>query len=334
MVAVQALSRMQMLPWRRRSGKNAAAWRRDRQRIGNWGWRDNIVGLGVGVKQVDGKRTKGPECVTLFVRQKFPASRLSTRERIPEWLELDCGDGRVLTDVIPIGSRPVAHATRIRPVRPGAEIGHSRGGRGTLGPIVRRVGRNEKLALSCSHVLALSGRLFEGILDIEQPVTDGSDNTDDLVGKLLDGFSVLRSGPSATNRDDVAMATLTVTAAPALLATGVAPLTASSLSRFPVGTRTRLQGAVTQDAPGRVLAHGATFTIGEMPFVNGEVPFTGLIAYETRCARGDSGAAVMQDGTREVLGLHTAGIAEERFGLFQPIGPILQRLGLELVVPD
>jgi hypothetical protein len=33
-----------------------------------------------------------------------------------------------------------------------------------------------------------------------------------------------------------------------------------------------------------------------------------------------------------VLGLHTAGIAEERFGLFQPIGPILARLGLELVV--
>jgi hypothetical protein len=331
-VAVNALSRMQVLPWRRRSGKNASAMRRDRKRTSGWGWRDNIIGVGVGVKQTGGKRTKDADCVTLFVRQKLPPSRLRRSELVPEWLELESGHGRVLTDLIALGSRPVAHAARVRPLQPGAEIGHSRGGRGTLGPIVRRIGRNEKLALSCSHVLALSGRLFDGIVDIEQPVTDGSDNTNDLVGRVLDGFSVLKSGSSASNRDDVAIAKLSVTADPALLTTGTTPLTASTLSRFPVGTRTRLQGVVTTDAPGRVLAHGATFTIGEMPFVNGEVPFTGLIAYETRCARGDSGAAVMQDGTQEVLGLHTAGIAEERFGLFQPIGPILARLGLELVV--
>jgi hypothetical protein len=331
-VVVNALSRMQVLPWRRRSGKNAAAVRRDRKRTSGWGWRTNIVGVGVGSKRAEGKRTKGPECVTLFVRRKLPESRLLEHERIPQWLELDSGPGRVLTDVIPLGSRPVAHAGRVRPLQPGAEIGHSRGGRGTLGPIVRRIGRNERLALSCSHVLALSGRLFEGILDIEQPVMDGSDNTNDLVGTLVEGFSVLRGGTSAINSHDVAMATLTATADPAVLATGVTPLTASPLSRFTVGTRTRLQGAVTPDALGRVLAHGATFTIGEMPFVNGVVPFTGLIAYETRCARGDSGAAVMQDGTQELLGLHTAGISEERFGLFQPIGPILERLGLELIV--
>lgn len=328
-----ALSRMQVLPWRPRSGKNAAAMRRDRKHTRGWGWRENIVGLGVGVKRTGGKQVKGQECVTLFVRRKLPKSRLLEHEHIPEWLQLESGRGGVLTDVIPLGSRPVAHADRIRPLQPGVEIGHSRGGRGTLGPIVRRIGRDEKLALSCSHVLALAGRLFDGILDIEQPVTDGSDNTNDLVGTLLDGFSVLKSGPSASNRDDVAIATLTAAADSLLLVTGQAPLTASTLTHFPVGTRTRLHGAVTENAPGRVLAHGATFTIGEMPFVNGEVPFTGLIAYETRCARGDSGAAVMEDGTQEVLGIHTAGIAEERFGLFQPIGPIFERLGLELVVP-
>ncbi len=328
-----ALSRIQVLAARRHSGKNAAAMRRDRRRTKGWGWRGNIVGLGVGVKLTGGKQVKGQGCVTLFVRQKLPKSRLLENEQIPEWLQLESGWGSVLTDVVPLGGRPVAHAGRVRPLQPGIEIGHSRGGRGTLGPLVRRIGRDEKLALSCSHVLALAGRLFDGILDIEQPVTDGQDNTNDLVGSLLDGFSVLKSGPSARNRDDVAIATLTTAADSLLLATGRAPLTASTLTRFPVGTRTRLHGAVTEDAPGRVLAHGATFTIGEMPFVNGEVPFTGLIAYETRCARGDSGAAVMEDGTQEVLGIHTAGIAEERFGLFQPIGPILTRLGLELVIP-
>lgn len=329
--AVNTLSRMQILPWRQRPGKASAAVRRDRRRTRDWGWRNNIVGLGVGIKRAGGRQLKGRHCVTLFVRQKLPLSRLGEHEQIPEWLELDSGRGGVLTDVIPLGSRPVAQGARIRPLQPGVEIGHSRGGRGTLGPIVRRIGRDEKLALSCSHVLALSGRLFDGIRDIEQPVTDGTDNTDDLVALLLEGYSVLRSGPSASNRDDIALAALTAAADSRLLATGVAPLTASPLTRFPVGTRTRLHGAVTDNAPGRVLAHGATFTIGEMPFVNGDVPFTGLIAYETRCARGDSGAAVLEDGTQTVLGIHTAGIAEERFGLFQPIAPTLERFGLELV---
>jgi hypothetical protein len=95
--------------------------------------------------------------------------------------------------------------------------------------------------------------------------------------------------------------------------------------------RTVLNGLTTADAHGHVIAHEAMFTIGEMPFVNGEVPFTGLVAYHTRCGRGDSGAAVMEEGGSQVLGIHTAGIADESFGLFQPIGPILARLKLELV---
>jgi hypothetical protein len=183
-------------------------------------------------------------------------------------------------------------------------------------------------------VLARSGRLADGHVDIEQPVTDGSDDTDDAIGALIDnGFSTLKSGPTARNSADVAIARLSANASSALLATGQVPLRASVLkaAQFTRGMRTLMSGIATEAAHGRVIGHEAVFTVDQMPFVNGVVPFEGLVAYETRCARGDSGAAVMKDGEPEVLGIHTAGVSAERFGLFQPIGPILDRLGLELV---
>jgi hypothetical protein len=67
--------------------------------------------------------------------------------------------------------------------------------------------------------------------------------------------------------------------------------------------------------------------------VNGHVEFSGLVAYETRSAKGDSGGPVMSRQPGEegvVLGLHTAGRSDGKLGLFQPIGPIMKRFNLVL----
>jgi hypothetical protein len=332
-LVVRALSRLHLYGVRR-GRRRPAAERRDRRRSAGWGWSDNIVGLAVSTKRTRELGYGREPCVTVFVRHKLPKRRLPAVALIPEQLTLESAGVSVLTDVVVLRSRPVAHGPRVRPLQPGAEVGNVRGGVGTLGLIVRRRGTAETLALSCSHVLARSGRLADGETGIEQPVVDDDDQPDEVVGALVDhGFSTLRSGSTARNDADVAIATLTAGASPALLATGQTPLRASVLraDQFTRGMRTVMSGIVTQSAHGRVIGHEAVFTIDQMPFVNGVVPFSGLVAYETRCARGDSGAAVMKDGEPEVLGIHTAGVSEDRFGLFQPIGPILDRFGLELV---
>jgi hypothetical protein len=324
--AVRALTRFH---YSHRRGRWTRAAARDRRASASWGWHENVVGIGVSLKREDGKRRAGATCVTFFVLRKEPKYRLLRRERIPGCLEFDSVDGGILTDVVEVPGRMVAHAPHVRPIRPGAEVGHVRGGRGTLGPIVVQGAGTRPLALSCSHVIARSGRIEEFGKQIEQPV---GDNAGDVVGSLVD-FTVLRSRTLTTA--DVAFAALSVEANASVLGLGVAPGSASDnqAKDFPVGMKTVLFGSVTNGVRGEVDVFEATFDIAEMPFVTGPVHFSGLVAYKTRCAKGDSGGLVMsgEPGNKAlVLGMHTAGRTDGRLGLFQPIGPILSRFDLRL----
>lgn len=328
--AVRALTRFHYAGAERRTFTRDAA--RDRRASASWGWHENVVGIGVGWKRVDGARITDAFCVTFFVLRKEPVRRLLRRQRIPSRLAFESAEANVMTDVVEVPGRCVAHAgTRVRPVRPGAEIGHSRGGRGTLGLIVRRIGTQAPLALSCSHVIARSGALADFGRSIEQPVGDlGAE----IVGVLTDDVTILRSGTLATA--DVALARLTVDAKSGVVGSMVIPRTVSTkpAGEFAVGTRTRLFGAVTPDATGRIAAVQSTWDIAEMPFVNGHVEFSDLVAYETRSAKGDSGGLVMSGEPGEesvVFGIHTAGREDGKLGLFQPIGPLMKRFNLELV---
>jgi hypothetical protein len=313
---------------RRRKWKRPAV--RDRRASASWGWHEKVGGLGVSLKRASGKRSGDDLCVTFYVLRKEPKRRLLVRERIPECLELETVEAGVLTDVVEVPGRMVAHASRLRPIQPGAEAGHVRGGRGTLGPLVLQAGSGLPVALSCSHVLARSGRIEDMGRQIEQPV---GDTPGDVVGSLLD-FSVLRSNTMTTT--DVAIARLSVPADPAIAGSGVVPTAASERQAkdFRVGDKTLLFGAVTNNARGEIEAFESTFDIDEMPFVVGPVHFSGLVAYSTRCAKGDSGAPVMSGEPGQaglVLGIHTAGRSDGRLGLFQPIGPILSKFGLRLL---
>jgi hypothetical protein len=325
--AVRALTRFHCAgAWRRRFTRDAA---RDRRASASWGWHENVVGMGVSWKREGGRRNTDALCVTFFVLRKEPKRRLLLRERIPEHLDFESVDGNLATDIVEVPGRPVAHAIKVRPIKPRCEVGHSRGGRGTLGPVVRRIGSTKPLALSCSHVIARSGVLEDFGKRIEQPV---SEEVTDVVGNLIE-FSILRSGTLVTS--DVALATLSVDADPTVLGSTIVPDAASILAAkdFEIGARTVLFGQVTDGARGEVEAFEATWDIDEMPFVNGPVEFSGLVAYSTRSAKGDSGGLVMSGEPGEeslILGLHTAGRSDGRMGLFQPIGPIMSRLDLEL----
>lgn len=324
--AVRALTRFHYSHRRRKWGRPAA---RDRRASGSWGWHENVVGIGVSLKREDGKRRSNAPCVTFFVLRKEPKYRLLRRQRIPECLEFDSVEAGILTDVVEVPGHMVAHAGRVRPVRPGCEVGHMRGGSGTLGPLVVQGSGTKPLALSCSHVIARSGTIEDFGKQIEQPV---GENPGDVVGSLID-FTVLRAGTLVTA--DVAFASLTVDADPSIIGLNVAPDSASDKKAkdFPVGMKTVLFGSVSNGVRGEVDAFEATFEI-DMPFVvNRRVSFSGLVAYKTRCAQGDSGGLVMSGDPAQnslVLGIHTAGRSDGRVGLFQPIGPILSRFNLRL----
>jgi hypothetical protein len=195
--------------------------------------------------------------------------------------------------------------------------------------IVRKAGSPTPLALSCAHVLARSGALADFGRDVEQPTGD----LGEVIGNLTDDVTTIRSGTLVTA--DVALARLSVGASPGVLGFDVVPTGVSdkTAEQFSVGTKTTLFGATTPQAMGQVVAFASTFDIAEMPFVNGHVEFSGLVAYETRSAKGDSGGPVMSRQPGEegvVLGLHTAGRSDGKLGLFQPIGPIMKRFNLVL----
>ncbi|HET7217930.1 MAG TPA: hypothetical protein VFJ02_07770 [Vicinamibacterales bacterium] len=326
--AVKALTRFHYAGAERRTFSRAAA--SDRKRSGSWGWHENVVGIGVSWKRVGKSMVPGQYCLTFFVLRKEPKRRLLHRQRIPAQLELDSAAASIVTDVVEIPGRCVAHAGAVRPLKSRAEIGHARGGLGTLGLIVRKVGTAPALALSCSHVIARSGALADFGRSVEQPTGD----LGETVGTLTDDFSTLRSGSLATA--DVALARLNIAVATGIVGSTVVPraFAREAAGDFIVGRKTILFGGVTNQARGRIAAFESTWDIAEMPFVTGHVEFTGLVAYETRSAKGDSGGVVMSGQAGEedvVIGIHTAGRSDGKLGLFQPIGPIMSRLGLELM---
>lgn len=306
---------------------------RDHRATRAWGWYENILGIGVGEKQVKGQRIVGRASVTFFVRRKLAGSRLLDEEKIPETLLLESIGQQVTTDLIRVVSAPMAHASpgaRIRPIQPGIGIGHWRGVCGSLGLLVRKKGNSDPLALGCSHILARSGDASTGD-PIEQPFTGAPDTASDRIGALSGDFSSI-SGASTVNTEDMALATIDVSWIPQMVDTGIMIDSYSPLGapNFQVGTPTVRNGVGTQSQTGQVSTYRSTWTINDFPFV-GTATFAGLVSYTTVCGLGDSGAAVLMDGTTQVLGIHIAGSSESGLGLFYPIGPILEGHDLELV---
>lgn len=117
---------------------------------------DNVVGVGVGYKEVGLSRTRQPSMV-VFVEKKVPKNELRSGHLVPPKLhELD-------TDVIEIGRvRLLNRKEKSRPVYPGMSIGHYKISAGTFGAVVRDRSTGERLILSNNHILANS--------------SDGSDN--------------------------------------------------------------------------------------------------------------------------------------------------------------
>lgn len=158
--------------------------------------KQNVVGVGIGVKMKDGKPTNKPALIT-FVTSKKPIATLATEDVIPKVL-----DG-VETDVVEINMPTIQAETRdvdllrslpsnelsarVRPVKGGWSVGHQDITAGTAGAIVfNKEGSNpaQYFILSNNHVLANSNNASIGDPILQPGPLDGGSAPDDQIATL------------------------------------------------------------------------------------------------------------------------------------------------------
>ncbi|GAW91633.1 hypothetical protein [Calderihabitans maritimus] len=143
---------------------------------------DNVIGVGVGYKEVSNRRTDDV-AVLVFVREKKARRDLEKDQVVPRKI------GSVATDVIEIGEvRFLQRTEKARPAQPGMSIGHYAVSAGTFGAVVKDKHTKEVLILSNNHVLANATSGSDGRAKIGDPVFqpgpyDGG-SKEDVIGYL------------------------------------------------------------------------------------------------------------------------------------------------------
>lgn len=156
----------------------------------------NVVGLGIGYKQIGGETTSHL-AVTVLVSKKVPVDGLALGEKVPGKV------GAVPTDVIEVGDiRLLQRTVNLRPAVPGISIGHYLITAGTFGLLVRDAHSEEPLILSNNHVLANISDGNDGRCSIGDPVWqpgryDGGTSSDQI-GTLLRFAPIYRDSMAPT----------------------------------------------------------------------------------------------------------------------------------------
>lgn len=125
----------------------------------------NVVGVGVGYKQVGLTRTNKP-AIIVFVEKKVSSRKLSRKSKVPSKIQ------GLNTDVIEIGRVRLLEerAMKIRPALPGSSVGHYKISAGTFGAVVKDRKTGENLILSNNHILANSTSGSDGRASIGDPI--------------------------------------------------------------------------------------------------------------------------------------------------------------------
>ncbi len=140
----------------------------------------NVVGVGVGFKETQGKTTD-ELCVKVLVNRKLATDTLQTQELVPKAFD------EIRTDVIEVGELRAFQTptSRWRPAPGGVSIGHYQITAGTLGCIVRDRDTGERLILSNNHVLANSNNAKIGDAILQPGPYDGGKVATDTIATLL-----------------------------------------------------------------------------------------------------------------------------------------------------
>ena len=154
----------------------------------------NVVAVYMGKKCIGGTDTH-IDCVKVGVKEKIPRDQLRDSDVIPKavrakWYSMDT----VMTDVQQLGEIVALQdrASRIRPVPGGVSVGHRDITAGTLGCWIVHEGR--ALMLSNNHVLANTNRGSTGDPIVQPGPADGGRLGEDAIGLLFDFVPIAFDG--------------------------------------------------------------------------------------------------------------------------------------------
>jgi len=136
----------------------------------------NVVGVGVGYKIIDGEQTEN-YAIVVMVTRKLPIPALPPNSILPKNVN------GIKIDVIEVGELRAlqARTDRWRPAPGGISIGHYKITAGTFGAVVRDRNSGERLILSNNHVLANSNDADPGDQVLQPgPIDGGSPDVDTI----------------------------------------------------------------------------------------------------------------------------------------------------------
>lgn len=310
----------------------------------------NVVGIGVGYKQVDGEMTD-ELAIIVSVVTKIGADLLSPREMIPEEIN------GIPTDVIQTGEFILRQGTtdRWRPMPGGVSIGHKNVTAGTSACLVRK--DEEWFILSNNHVLADSNQAELGDEILQPGGADGGAVPDDViatledfvpvefsfelpdcpvaigtvkalnvVAKIFDSrhcFRAYKDNGEATNLVDAAIARPLSEEDVIRDILGIG--TPIGIAEVELGAPVKKSGRTTGLTMGKVTQIDMILSVMYPPF--GMATFEDQIASDIHSEGGDSGSAVLNENN-EVVGLLFAG--GEGITVMNRIANVVDLLGVEI----
>lgn len=270
----------------------------------------NLMGVGVGEKLVDGRRT-GIMSVKFLVRAKYHENHISEEHLLPTSIDgvpVDVEEvGLFRRFNAPAGAAAIDPRTRIRPAQPGCSIGFADPTNqfkmaGTFGALVQD--GNGVYILSNNHVLADEGQLLLGASIYQPGLLDGGNTVSDQVAQLTN-FVALQAGlanqvdcavASVLNPSDVSSAILQI-GPPQGAGAATVDMTVQKFGRttgYTAGQITSIDTDVTvQYETGNFTFGGQIIIVG----LDGQ-PFSGA---------GDSGSLIVERDTNLAVGLLFAG---------------------------
>jgi len=314
----------------------------------------NVVGVGVGYKQVGLNRTEKP-AIIIFVEKKVPETSLPRSQKLPGKIN------GLETDVIEIGRvRLMERVMKMRPALPGSSIGHYKISAGTFGVVVRDKNSGEKLILSNNHILAngsngSDGRASVGDAILQPGPYDGG-KTSDKIAELFRFIPLVKSAQPAdcpvaasvasignrfiklirpgyemrfykysrsTNIVDSAVAK---PVNPSLIGEEIVELGAvSGVGEAREGMWVQKSGRTTGVTFGQITAMGVTLKVSISDEESGW--FSDQVVSDVLCQPGDSGSLII-DKENKAVGLLFAG--SDTHCIFNRIQNVLKLLDIEI----
>lgn len=258
--------------------------------------KNNIAGIGVGEKWVDGLPTD-TKAILIFVEKKITESDVIGKYSVDDVIPKEIAG--IPTDVIEVGKIAKQNLkNRVRPIKPGYSCGHRDITAGTIGGFFLDRD-NDPVILSNNHVLANEGKAKIGDPIYQPGPLDASGDLNfrewpDPVS-LLPYFATLKKFndiKATDNTHDSAIAKIH----PKFISSGmidtIYPVVNRRFAGFAsalVGMQVQKCGRTTGYTTGRVIALHASFTVG---YDFGNARFNDCVVLSAMSQGGDSGSII------------------------------------------